>query len=459
MTTSARAYSTAWSFWTLLAKQRELRRNAKMSRGELEAVKLQKFRRLVHYIQEKSPYYAEIVKERRINPDTCVPQDFPVLTKSILIANFDRILTDRKITKHAIAEFLERSTVPTELLFDKYHVLHTSGTSGEVGYFLYSERDWAHGIAALGRDLAQERPMRKRSGRFRIAYYATATGHHAFVSIMSSATRGIARWLVEPRFFEINSPLPRVVEQLNVFQPEAIGGYTTGLKILAEQQNKGILKLNPIAVTTAAEAMTPADKEMLESAFKCPAFNIYGTAEHLVQGIANPDGQTMTLHDDDIIYEIFDDHVLVTNLFNYTQPLIRYRMSDILRPLAQTNPASPYLVINSVIGRAEKVPVFTNRDGVDDFISPYTINGIFVPGITRFQMQVASKTKFIFKVVLDSSLDATQRAVALAGAGDRLREMLDRKLMDNVAFEVVATDDLPVNRRTRKFQLIVDAPA
>jgi phenylacetate-CoA ligase len=449
----------AWSFVMLLAKQRELMRNAKLSRVELEAIKLEKFRRLVQHVQEKSPYYAEIIKERGIDPDTCVPQDFPVLTKSTLMANFDRMVVDRKITKHRVAEFLTRSTVPNELLFDKYHVLHTSGTSGEVGYFLYSERDWLHGIAALGRDLAQERSVRKRSGRFRVAYYATAAGHHAFVSVMSSATRGIARWLVERRFFEINSPLAQTVKQLNAFQPEAIGGYTTGLKILAEQQNKGILNVNPIVVTTSAEAMTPADKEMLESAFKCPAFNIYGTAEHLVQGIANPDGQTMTLHDDDIIYEIFDDHILVTNLFNYTQPLIRYRMSDILRPVAQTNPASPYLVINSVIGRAEKVPIFTNRGGVDDFISPYTINGIFVPGITRFQMQVASKTKFTFKVVLDSSLDAAQRAEALAATERQLCEVLNRKLMNNVAFDVVPTDDLPVDPRTRKFHLVIDAPA
>jgi hypothetical protein len=28
--------------------------------------------------------------------------------------------------------------------------------------------------------------------------------------------------------------------------------------------------------------------------------------------------------------------------------------------------------------------------------------------------------------------------------------------MDNVRFDVVPTDDLPVNPRTRKFQLIVD---
>ena len=47
-------------------------------------------------------------------------------------------------------------------------------------------------------------------------------------------------------------------------------------------------------------------------------------------------------------------------------------------------------------------------------------------------------------------------AGATAAVGERLREILARKRMDNVRFDVVPTDDLPVNPRTRKFQLIVD---
>jgi hypothetical protein len=47
----------------------------------------------------------------------------------------------------------------------------------------------------------------------------------------------------------------------------------------------------------------------------------------------------------------------------------------------------------------------------------------------------------------------------VAGVEARLREILERKRMDNVRFDVVVTNDLPVNPRTRKFQLIVDARA
>jgi hypothetical protein len=60
-------------------------------------------------------------------------------------------------------------------------------------------------------------------------------------------------------------------------------------------------------------------------------------------------------------------------------------------------------------------------------------------------------------IVLDPALAAAERDAARAAVAARLREILARKRMDNVRFSVVAVDDLPVNPRTRKFQLIVDA--
>ena len=62
-------------------------------------------------------------------------------------------------------------------------------------------------------------------------------------------------------------------------------------------------------------------------------------------------------------------------------------------------------------------------------------------------------------VCLDSALDAGQRTAAIKGVFDRLSEILARKRMDNVRFEVIEVEDLPVNPRTRKFQLIVDKRA
>jgi hypothetical protein len=44
------------------------------------------------------------------------------------------------------------------------------------------------------------------------------------------------------------------------------------------------------------------------------------------------------------------------------------------------------------------------------------------------------------------------------GVERRLRELLEQKRMSNVRFTVDVVDHIPVNPRTRKFQLIVKTP-
>ena len=447
----------------ILRKIREHRRNARMTRAELEAWKLVKFRTLVRYAQERSPYYADIVRERGIDVERCVPTDFPPLTKSILRENFDSIVTDQRVTKERIADFLTRSKDPNDLFLDEYRVIHTSGSSGEVGYFVFSKEDWARGLAGGAgrirrRAGTRSRPPRRKRGRRRVAFYGAIGGHFGGVTTVSAAKQGIARLFVKVGLYEVNDPLPETVAALNDFQPDVLGGYTGGLMILAAKQREGILHIAPRMVGTVGESMSPSEKAALESAFGCEARNAYGSSEHLAMGFAIPERGTMLLRDDELIYELCPDHMLVTNLFNYTLPLIRYRMSDILRPVAEkTDPSSPYLEIESLVGRSETMPTFVNARGGEDFISPHTINEIFVAGLARFQMQLTGKDSFRFLVCLDPALDSDGRREALAGVDRRLHEILNQKGLGNVGFEVVVAEDIPVNPRTRKFQLIVQA--
>jgi phenylacetate-CoA ligase len=437
----------------MLRRAREERRVARLTRSELEALKLDKFRKLVRHARDRSRYYARIIAERGVDVEACVPSDFPVLTKSMLMANFDDIVTAPGITKQGIAEFLTRSKDPTELYLNEYRVIHTSGSSGEVGYFVYSSRDWARGALALPRS---PRPRRKRRGRVRLAYFAAIDGHYAGVTLIGSWQRGMVRLFLDVRTYEVNSPLSDVIAGLNEFQPEVLAGYTTALKILAEKQREGVLKLDLMTVGTGGEVTTAADQALLEQAFGCPVINTYACSEHLAMGASEPGGANIVLYDHDLIYEFHPDHSVVTNLFNYTLPLIRYRMADVLRPVA-SDAHAPYLVVESVVGRSELQPSFKNRDGVLDFVSPHTINEIFVAGVTRFQMQLQGDNAFRFMVCLDSALGSEQRAACIAAVRTRLQEILARKRMENVEFAVAATDELPVNPRTRKFQLIVDA--
>jgi phenylacetate-CoA ligase len=155
-----------------------------------------------------------------------------------------------------------------------------------------------------------------------------------------------------------------------------------------------------------------------------------------------------------VIFEFFEDHSVITNLFNYTLPLIRYRMSDILRPVSA--PQTRLTVIQNLVGRSEQMPVFVNGAGAKDFISPHIINEIFVKGVTRFQMQITGPSSFCFLICIEVGLGDAERVAAAAGVRARLTDILAQKGLSNVAFEVRIVADIPPNERTRKFQLIVN---
>jgi hypothetical protein len=52
-------------------------------------------------------------------------------------------------------------------------------------------------------------------------------------------------------------------------------------------------------------------------------------------------------------------------------------------------------------------------------------------------------------------LNDAARSAAAAGVTARLRQILQQKGLGNVTFEVPIVAEIPLNERTRKFQLIV----
>jgi phenylacetate-coenzyme A ligase PaaK-like adenylate-forming protein len=434
------------------------RRYERLTRAERDADKLDRFRHLVGHAQRHSAYYAQVIAERGIDVTTCTPTDFPVLTKPILMANFDRIVTDPRITKAGVAEFLTRSTDPAERFLGRYRVMHTSGTSGEVGYFLSSPTDWLRGAFGGGQRPFDRAPRRGRRGRYRFAFYGATGGHYAGVTMITALARSPMRLFIDARAFEINAPMVQTRAALTEFQPEALFGYTTALKMLGERKLAGELDIHPTAIAATGETVTKADMEFLSAAFDgATVRSAYACTEHMSMGTSDPGGETMTLTDNNLIFEIAEDHTLVTNLFNQTMPLIRYRMSDILKVVSE--PGARRIQIASLVGRTEKTPTFINAGGETDFISPHTINEVFVAGVRRFQMRLTGQTSFRFLAVLEPSLDKPGRADAIAGLERRLHAIFEQKGMHNVTFTVEPVDEIAVNERTRKFQLIVDERA
>ena len=74
-------------------------------------------------------------------------------------------------------------------------------------------------------------------------------------------------------------------------------------------------------------------------------------------------------------------------------------------------------------------------------------------------MELTGPASFRFLVCLTDGQTADQVEATLAELRQRLDAILAQKLMDNVAYEIVQVDDLPVDPVTRKFKLIIDRRA
>jgi len=134
-----------------------------------------------------------------------------------------------------------------------------------------------------------------------------------------------------------------IVRRLNEAQPAVLLAYATKLAELAREQREGRLRLNLRAVTSMSEAISPAERAAAGQAFGVPVTDMFVSTEGLV-GHSEPGGTVLTFASDTCIAECTDDEdrpvpdgvasakVLVTNLHNLTQPIIRYELTDRFTP-------------------------------------------------------------------------------------------------------------------------------
>ncbi len=442
------------SFSAFVASWLDKRLNKSLNRRTFEARQLRKFRALAHILRARSPYYARIMDERRIEPARCRPQDFPVLTKADVIQHFDEIITAPEVTKRAVTDFLSQSHDAAELFRGRYIIVHSSGTTGEPGCFVYSSREWSWGGAALC-DLRGFGVLSTR--RRKVAFIGATRDHLAGISIMSTFRSAVLRPFFEFESFDVNYPFHRVVDGLNAFRPDLLVGYGLALATLAERQLNGELAIRPMIVTNSGEAISKADRDRVKLAFGVDVRNVYTSSEHMFMAVQEPDSAAMRLLEDDLIFEFFPDHTLVTNLFNRTFPLIRYRMGDALDVDVDLNVNAPYRAVREIAGRAEQAPVFVNKHGERDWLSPHLIYSFVVKNVQRHQLVQLNETSFVFSVVLGSALSDQDRRVTVMAVRNRLLEILTEKGMENVDFQINEVSDILADQKTGKFLMITKA--
>jgi len=278
------------------------------------------------------------------------------------MASFDDVVTDRRLSRRLVEHQLAVSHRRPSLLLDQYVCLASGGSSGLRGVFVQTLGEYADFVASLvrpgyARALAAGGPP---PGGLVLGIVAAAAPVHSSGFGAAVAAGPPVTLIPAPATL----PLPEIVARLNAAQPPALLGYASKLAELAREQLAGRLRIAPRSVTSVSELLTPADRAVIERAFAVPVVDSFVSTEGLV-GHSEPGGTVLRFASDLCLAELADEagnpvpagvpsaRVLVTNLHNLTQPLIRYELTDrFTRPDA--TPEVGWLRA-SIDGRADEV--------------------------------------------------------------------------------------------------------
>ena len=421
----------------------------KASPQQREAIQKDRLQALVAYARKNSPYYAKLYEGV---PEQFTLSDLPAVNKRQLMEHWDDWVTDRSVTLKQIEEFMGNPDNIGRKWQGKYMVLTTSGSTGNPLVMLCDDTvNNVMGAISASRSYARKEDMKAfiRRGGKSMGVFAEGGFYLANSSIR-------ARLLMMPwkkRQLGISSalyPTEKIVEQLNKFQPAMLGGYPSNLELLIDEQNSGRLHISPVIVMTGGEHLSDDLRRRLSEAFHCYAQTSYACTEGGAVA-CECTRQHLHINDDWVIVEPVDsqgnpvpdgtlaDKYLLTNLFNYTQPMIRYEVTDRIilhrEPCPCGNP-SPWLEIE---GRNDDVLTFS-EDGKEIRVPPLAIYAKLkeVHELRRFQLLKFPQNRVELRLEPGSGID---KAEAFEKASEALRELLAVYGISHVT--VALSEELP----------------
>jgi len=345
---------------------------------------------MIRHAVARSPYYRKAIGPL---PDGGIPlRELPVMTKQQMMDEFDRIVTDPRLSL-AITERHLGGDLAGEPLFGEYRIFASGGTSGRRSITVYDQAAWQAAVATL-RDVLSIQEITHES---RLVGIGSPTPLH-MTNRLFPELHGLQ--LGAPRL-AVTTPMPQVVRALNEYRPDVIITYPSFIRQLAEEQAAGRLRVAPRKFGSVAETLTQQVREIARATWGAAVLNVYGATEVGVIGAECPHARGLHVAEDRVVVEVVDDEnqpvapgavgskVLVTALFNRALPLIRYELPDLVRLAAEPCPCGRHgMRLGSVEGRREDVLTLPAHDGGRVRVHVFHLEGplLRIPAVQQFQI-------------------------------------------------------------------------
>lgn len=310
------------------------------SRLDVEEYQQKVLKKHLKFVTRKSDFYSEYTDKKL--------DEFPIINKKIMMDNFNKLNTvgidKEEALEFAIKAEKERSFKPK---IGRITIGLSSGTSNTRGVFILSDDEiskWAGFI--LSRFLSNGLLKAHK-----IAFFMRANSN-LYESVNSGK--------IEFEFFDIYKPMNDNIKKLNELKPDIIVGQPSVLKEICDSVEKNAIQIKPEKIISIAEVLESSDEQIIKKTFKV---NHIDQVYQCTEGCLATTCRFGKIHlNEDIVHiekEYLDDErfiPIITDFSRTSQPIIRYRLNDILvEDKKMCECGSFFTVIKKIEGREDDV--------------------------------------------------------------------------------------------------------
>lgn len=346
------------------------------TRKALRSYQKQRVLRQLAYLKEHSPYFKALSVHSF--------EDFrklPLMNKAFMMEHFNALNCVGIDRDEALSLAIdsEKQREFSEKL-GGISVGLSSGTSGARGLFLVSDRErtlWA------GTVLAKFLPKGKLFGH-RIAFFLRAD-NNLYETIDSK--------LIRFRYFDLLRDMGENLSELADYRPTLLVAPPSVLLGIARALERGELKINPEKVISVAEVLRAEDAAYLKAQF---GLSVIHQAYQCTEGFLGYVCECGNFHlNEELVLierEYLDAHrfvPIVTDFTRQSQPIVRYRLNDILVEKRGHCPCgNPATMIRYIEGREDDIFYFAGIRQKEVAVFPDFISRcvIYAEGVQNYKV-------------------------------------------------------------------------
>jgi putative adenylate-forming enzyme len=410
------------------------------SREQLKVWQNKKVLKHLNWVIANSPFYRDLYR----GLDLCNWREFPHIEKKQMMDNFSLLNTCKISRENAFEIALAAEEDPSATsTINEITIGLSTGTSGNRGLFLVSPKEryrWAGSI------LAKTLPyslLKKQS----IAFFFRTTSP-LYNSIQSKK--------IQFEYYHLQDSIEKHISRLNLYQPTLLISPPSMLRKLAEKKQRGALKIKPVKIISIAEVLDPLDEVYISSIFGQQVHQIYQATEGFLgttcsHGTLHLNEDLMVIQKESIPGAEGRFYPIITDFNRFSQPIIQYRLNDILHEKKEPCPCgSVFTGIESIEGRSDDIFYIPSANGLKPIYPDFIRKAIVATDPQIEEYRVVQKGLHLIEVSL--KISGREQDIVESKIKTRLIELFQKQQLESPKIEFACYNESCPTKKLRRIE-------